>query len=258
MEKDFSSKFGDNLEQHLVNLKNRQSLAITIDKDQVLADKIETWFNDFEENLKILFEDDSVCLGFYADTLRFSIIQKDKPTYSFQTLSAGYRAIFDVYAELIMRTEYFKVMPGDLTGVVLIDEIDSHLHVSLQRLMLPFFTNSFPNIQFIVTTHSPFVLMSTPDTMVFDLAKNEPITDDLSYYTYSAIMKGLWNVKPISVTLENALKELSAIINAHQKDYEKLAGIVEKLKSYEDVMDSQSRALFLLGVEALKEAEHNV
>jgi predicted ATPase len=258
MQKEYASKFGDNLEQHLVNLMNRQSLAITKDKNQELANKIDTWFKDFEKNLKFLFEDDSVCLDFNADSLRFSIIQRDKPPYSFQTLSAGYRAIFDVYAELIMRTEYFKVMPGDLTGVVLIDEIDSHLHVSLQRLILPFFTNSFPNIQFIVTTHSPFVLMSTPDTIVFDLAKNEPITEDLSYYTYSAVMKGLWNVKPISVALENALKELSDTINSPQKDYSKLAGILEKLKNYEEVMDSQSRALFFLGSDILQETENNV
>jgi predicted ATP-dependent endonuclease of OLD family len=258
MKKDFSSKFGNNLEQHLVNLMNRQSLAITKDKDQALADKIGAWFVDFENNLKILFEDDSVSLDFNSDSLHFSIIQKDKPPYSFQTLSAGYRAIFDIYAELIMRTEYFKVMPKELTGVVLIDEIDSHLHVSLQRLILPFFTNSFPNIQFIVTTHSPFVLMSTPDTVVFDLAKNEPVTEDLSYYTYSAVMKGLWDVKPISVALENIVKELSAIINAPQKDYQKLADILEKLKNREDVLDSQSRALVLLGVDILEEAESNV
>jgi AAA15 family ATPase/GTPase len=258
MKKNFSSKFGDNLEQHLVNLINRQSLAITKDKNQALADKIGVWFVDFEENLKILFEDDSVSLDFNSDSLHFSIIQKNKPPYSFQTLSAGYRAIFDIYAELIMRTEYFKVMPKDLTGVVLIDEIDSHLHVSLQRLILPFFANSFPKIQFIVTTHSPFVLMSTPDTIVFDLAKNEPITEDLSYYTYSAVMKGLWNIKPISVTLENAIKELSVIINAPQKDYQRLADILGKLKNYEDVMDSQSKALFLLGLDILEEAEKNV
>jgi predicted ATP-binding protein involved in virulence len=62
-----------------------------------------------------------------------------------------------------------------LEGVVFIDEIDSHLHVSLQRLILPFFTESFPKVQFIVTTHSPFVLMSTRDTLVYDLGK------DLSY-----------------------------------------------------------------------------
>jgi predicted ATP-binding protein involved in virulence len=107
---------------------------------------------------------------------KFSIRQNNKPPYTFQTLSAGYRAIFDIYADLLLRTEYFKVSPTELKGVVFIDEIDSHLHVSLQRLILPFFTESFPHVQFIVTTHSPFVLMSTRDTVVYDLDKEESYT----------------------------------------------------------------------------------
>jgi predicted ATPase len=248
-----TEKFANNLEQHLVNLITRQSLAITIDKNQELADKIAAWFVDFENSLKTLFEDDSVTLKFDSDSSRFSICQKNKPPFTFQTLSAGYRAIFDIYAELIMRTEYFKVMPKELTGVVFIDEIDSHLHVSLQRLILPFFTQSFPKIQFIVTTHSPFVLMSTPDTVVFDLAKNEAITEDLSYYTYSAIMKGLWNVKPISVKLENAIKEIARIVHSEPKDFQRLRELTESIKGREDALDNESKTFYLLGLEALEE-----
>ncbi|MDR1631553.1 MAG: hypothetical protein LBR97_01485, partial [Dysgonamonadaceae bacterium] len=52
-----SQKFANNLEQHLVNLKSRQAMAITIDKNQAMANHIEKWFSDFEKNLKILFED---------------------------------------------------------------------------------------------------------------------------------------------------------------------------------------------------------
>jgi AAA15 family ATPase/GTPase len=251
-------KFGNNLEQHLVNLMNRQSLAITKDNNQVLADKIKEWFVDFEKNLKLLFEDSTLTLNFDSDTLKFTICQENKPPYTFQTLSAGYRAIFDIYAELIMRTEYFKLAPSELTGVVFIDEIDSHLHVSLQRLILPFFANSFPQIQFIVTTHSPFVIMSTPDTIVFDLAKNEPITDDLSFYTYSAVMKGLWNIKPISVNVEKTIKEISEIVNADKKDYSRLAKLVQKIHGHADALDNESKYLFLLGLEALQENTENV
>jgi predicted ATP-binding protein involved in virulence len=250
---DASKKLANNLEQHLVNLKSRQALAITIEKNQVLANHIEQWFVDFEKNLKILFEDPHVALKFDPDNFKFSICQPNKPPYTFQTLSAGYRAIFDIYAELIMRTEYFKVMPKELTGVVLIDEIDSHLHVSLQRLILPFFTESFPKIQFIVTTHSPFVLISTPDTIVFDLAKNEPIVEDLSYYTYSAIMKGLWNVKPISANLENTVKEIAQIVNSEQKDLSRLHELMDKIKGRESVLDNESKAFYLLGLETLEE-----
>ena len=167
-------KIGQKLEQHLLNLKTRRSLAITEDRNQTLADSIDVWFKNFETNLKLLFEDDTTELKFDSNTNKFSIKQNDKPAYTFQTLSAGYRAIFDIYADLVMRTEYFEIKPTELEGVVFIDEIDSHLHISLQRLIFPFFVNSFPNIQFIVTTHSPFVLMSEKNTLVFDLSKEEP------------------------------------------------------------------------------------
>jgi hypothetical protein len=128
---------------------------------------------EFEKNLKYLFEDDTAKLDFDTDESKFYIKQNSKPPYTFQTLSAGYRAIFDIYADLLMRTKYYEISPLELEGVVFIDEIDSHLHVSLQRLILPFFIESFPKIQFIVTSHSPFVLMSSKDAVIFDLGKEE-------------------------------------------------------------------------------------
>ncbi|MFD6423150.1 AAA family ATPase [Streptomyces sp. NPDC060198] len=47
--------------------------------------------------------------------------------------------------------------PLQVPGVVIIDEIDAHLHVSWQRRIGPWLTTHFPNIQFIVTTHSPYI-----------------------------------------------------------------------------------------------------
>jgi len=165
---------GNKLEQHLVNLRAKRSFALTEDDDPSLAKTIDKWFTEFGKNLKHLFEDDSVRLLFDSNKNKFSIQQNGKPPFTFQTLSAGYKAIFDVYADLLMRTEYFSISPTDLEGVVFIDEIDSHLHISLQRLILPFLVESFPKVQFIVTTHSPFVLMSTKDILVFDLGKEMP------------------------------------------------------------------------------------
>ncbi|MDR0909366.1 MAG: AAA family ATPase [Spirochaetaceae bacterium] len=166
---------GKYLEQHLLNLKTRRSFAITEDNNMTLADEIDRWFNSFESILKRIFEDDEIKLKFdtHKNRNKFLIQQKEKPLFSFQTLSAGYSAIFDVYADLLMRTEYFGVKPFELEGIVFVDEIDSHLHVSLQRLILPFLIESFPQLQFIVTTHSPFILTSTLDTLVYDLGKDE-------------------------------------------------------------------------------------
>jgi len=116
---------GNNLEQHLVNLKNRRSLALTEDNNLELAGKISTWFEHFEDTLKTLMEDRSTCLKFDSDTLKFTIHQDHKPPYTFQSLSSGYLAIFDIYADLLMRTEYFKVTPAEIRGAVFIDEIET-------------------------------------------------------------------------------------------------------------------------------------
>jgi len=212
-------------------------LAITEDNDMSLADAIDKWFDKFEKNLKHLFEDDSVRLRFDSNKNKFSIQQNDKPIFTFQTLSAGYKAIFDVYADLLMRTEYFSISPTELEGVVFIDEIDSHLHISLQRLILPFFIEAFPKVQFIVTTHSPFVLMSTKGILVFDLGKEAPYSisqvksqnEILSEYLGVRTAMPVWaeqsltdilnkylNLEPDKISLA-AMKE--ELINAGLKEY---------------------------------------
>ena len=226
---EYNQNVGNKLEQHLLNLRARRSFAITEDANKALADNISIWFTEFEKKLKHLFEDDSAVLDFDTNNSKFYIQQDSKPPYTFQTLSAGYRAIFDIYADLIMRTRYYELSPLELEGVVFIDEIDSHLHISLQRLILPFFIESFPKIQFIVTTHSPFVLMSTRDTIVYDLAReipysitqvktqNEILNKYLGVptsmpvwaeYNFKIITEKYLKEKPDDISLEELKKEL--------------------------------------------------
>ena len=250
-----NQNLGNNLEQHLVNLTNRMSLAITHDKDTALAEKINNWFGHFENNLKVLMEDKSTVLKFDSNTLKFSIHQDNKPPYTFQTLSSGYLAIFDIYADLLMRTEYFEITPDELTGAVFIDEIDAHLHVSLQRIILTFLTDSFPKIQFIVTTHSPFVLMSVNDAVIFDVSRNEQVDEDLSLYSYSAVMEGLLGTKTTSLLLDDLIMEISNLVNSENTDYAKLENLVDKIKPLENKLDSRSKAFYLLGVNALLDME---
>lgn len=249
-----SQNLGNNLEQHLVNLKNRRSLAITEDNNNQLAEKIQNWFSHFEKNLKVLMEDDSTKLNFDSNTLKFSIQQDGKPAYTFQTLSSGYLSIFDVYADLLMRTEYFKITPDELKGVAFIDEIDAHLHVSLQRIIFQFLTNSFPSVQFIVTTHSPFVLMSVNDAVIFDVSRNEQIDEDLSLCPYSAIMEGLLGTKTTSLLLDNLILEISQLADS-KNDYEKLKFLLDKIRPIENKLDSRSKAFYSLGINALLDME---
>ncbi len=62
-------------------------------------------------------------------------------------------------------------------GIVLIDEIELHLHPAWQRNIIPALTKTFPNIQFIVTTHSPQVLSNVADESVFIIEDNQIISN---------------------------------------------------------------------------------
>lgn len=81
----------------------------------------------------------------------------------FRALSDGYRAyigwIGDMLYHLCMGAPSGRKLV-DNRGVVLIDEIDLHLHPDWQRSLLPTLSRALPNIQFIVTTHSPLVVGS--------------------------------------------------------------------------------------------------
>ncbi|RKH01392.1 ATP-binding protein [Corallococcus carmarthensis] len=98
-----------------------------------------------------------------------------------ENLSDGYRSILSMTFELIRQlartyggNELFA--PGDATtivvpGVVLIDEIDAHLHPMWQRRVGRWFREHFPNIQFIVTTHSPLICQAATVGSVFRLPR---------------------------------------------------------------------------------------
>ena len=61
----------------------------------------------------------------------------------------------------------------DVRGIVLIDEIEQHLHPSWQRNIISLITRSFPRVQFVATTHSPLVASGCEDVTVHSIAKGE-------------------------------------------------------------------------------------
>ena len=96
-------------------------------------------------------------------------------------------------------------------SVVLIDEIETHLHLELQRVILPILTTIFPNIQFVVTTHSPFILNSLENAVAFDLEHREPI-EDLTDYSYEALAEGYFGVRTDSSEIQMRLQRLEEFV----------------------------------------------
>jgi len=57
-------------------------------------------------------------------------------------------------------------MKGKRPGILLLDEVDAHLHPLWQRRLLPAMREALPDVQIIVTSHSPFVISSCPEARV--------------------------------------------------------------------------------------------
>ena len=97
----------------------------------------------------------------------------------FRALSDGYRAYVGWIGDML-----FHVCMGagtgvrlrEVKGVVLLDEIDLHLHPEWQRTVMPTLARTLPNIQFIVTTHSPLVVGSLEAANLFVLSEQDGAT----------------------------------------------------------------------------------
>ncbi len=96
----------------------------------------------------------------------------------FGTLSAGYRVMIGMIANLAYRCIILNPQLGKdaitgTSGIVLIDEIDMHLHPLWQRHVVEDLMRCFPKVQFVATTHSPFIIQSLKGEQVFNLQTME-------------------------------------------------------------------------------------
>ncbi|HBM2880197.1 TPA: AAA family ATPase [Klebsiella oxytoca] len=229
-------------ESYLLSLKKNQSYAIAFDKDENEAKRISLWFDKIQLDLRSLFEDPDLVLEFDTKDEKFYLHQDGKDKYTFQTLSAGYSSILSIYTDLIMRVEMWGVSPDNIQGIIFIDEIDAHLHVSLQKQILRFFIKSFPKIQFIVTTHSPFVVTSVTDSVIYDLTANEQIID-VSSYSYGVVMEEIFGVLPDSHALTDKLIHIENLVqNITEENISELEKVISSLASEKENMSNDTQA----------------
>jgi predicted ATP-binding protein involved in virulence len=97
-------------------------------------------------------------------------VKKDGEKLDIPQLSDGEKCMLAMVGDIARRLAIANPGPGDPLqgeGVVLIDEIDLHLHPGWQRKIIPGLERTFPNLQFIVATHSPQVLSTAKDATVW-------------------------------------------------------------------------------------------
>ena len=195
----------------LSDLKIQEALARNekLEKD---ANQIREWFVNFEELLGEIFQDKDLQLHFNYKDYSFKILTKGKE-FKFTELSDGFAAVLDIVVDLILKMQNKNQLTRayEREGIVLVDEIETHLHLELQKVIMPLLTKIFPHIQFIVTTHSPFVLSSLSNAVAFDLEHQE-IIEDLTEYSYESLAEGYFGVKTASSYMGMQLSRLEELL----------------------------------------------
>lgn len=183
--------FTQQFKQYLVNKKVQQAFS-QLNKNTEAIRITEQFFDKFTKILKRFFEDDALTLIFEDKNFEFYIVLKDGRKITFNELSEGFSAFISILTDLLIRVDLIRSTIGDYTiepcGIVLLDEPETHLHIKAQYEVLPILTEFFPNVQFIVATHSPAVISSIKNTTIFDLTSQQTVTDEVVGSSYSELM----------------------------------------------------------------------
>ena len=144
-----------------------------------------------------VYEEDGLCLE-----------TKDGQNPAFEKLPAGYKRIFYMALDIAYRS-YILNGTTDSEGIVVIDEIDLHLHPALEQVILQCFQETFPNIQFVVSTHSPLVLtgVETEDkpNVILHMASDDTkpeVTHDIYGIDYNTGIEDVMGVESKNVELD--------------------------------------------------------
>jgi predicted ATP-binding protein involved in virulence len=152
--------------------------------------------------------------------LRRSMLILERPdgsTQPFEDMSDGYRNLIALAADLAIKMSMLNPHLGDRAlaetpGIVLIDEIDLHLHPRWQRRISEDLRRAFPKVQFICTSHSPFIVQSLRSGEELIVLDGQP-TADTANMTLEEVAEGLMGVDDAETgarytSMKNTAREL--------------------------------------------------
>jgi len=154
----------------------------------------------------------------------------DIGTLAVSQLSDGIRNSLAVVADIAFRAvqlnPHLGAEAGRLTGgIVLIDEVDMHLHPSWQQLILQLLREAFPRLQFIVTTHSPQVLSTVPRENIRVLEQDErgarartPDFSPLAHESGDALAKIMGTHREPELPLQESIRSYEQLVRSGQEN----------------------------------------
>lgn len=160
------------------------------------------------------------------DSARFPsslVISKNGLDFRLEQLSDGEKMLLMVVCDIARRLSIANPgleNPLDGHGIVLIDEIELHLHPKWQREVIPALMATFPNIQFIVSTHSPQVLSRVDQKDIFLLKDGEVMTlsSNPKGLDTNAILEEVMDTPKYPREVDNLVEELFSLIQQRKFD----------------------------------------
>jgi len=149
------------LNERITYLRSDERSAAFTRERQFIENKLMEFTKPISDNYRFINQE--------FELFRIAVNRPDKKSFelefnfqdgrvvSFDTLPMGYKRVFSIVLDIAYRS-YILNEAIDSPGIVLIDELELHLHPTLQQDVLQRLRNTFPNIQFIITTHSPLII----------------------------------------------------------------------------------------------------
>ena len=109
----------------------------------------------------------------------------------------------------------------------------------MQKTILGFLIAVFPNIQFIVSTHSPFILNSIDNVVIYDLENNTKVEDGLTNVPYEGIVKGYFEADVMSDSLREKYERYRVLVTKDEltdDDFEEIAELEMFLNEIPDYL----------------------
>lgn len=177
-------------------VSNNAELANRQNDTGIVADDIKDWFINrylwetrkgaLDNNQKHNFELAKKCFSMVDSNVKFSkvtpdtfdiIVNTNEGDIYYEYLSSGYKSILYMLLGIIKEVEFRfkepKIKVEDFDGILLIDEIDLHLHPRWQAQIYEAIKKLLPNAQIIMTTHSPHIIQAAQGEEVISLRKCE-------------------------------------------------------------------------------------
>lgn len=170
-------------------------------------------------------------------------------------LSSGETALMCLFGEIIRQADKLRnnVFLNQIEGIVLVDEVEKHLHIRLQKEALPKLMKLFPSVQFIVSSHSPFLNMGLGDECpevahIFDLDNGGIVTTPTNNEAYQDTYELFLNEKNHFAAeyekVSDKLKQMTrpVVITEGKTDIKHILKAMEKLgieKQFDTLLEAE-------------------